>query len=126
MKERREKMKFKTTKKEIMCHYGFVCSVAYCQLQYLLQYENPVAYISNTSGWRADIYEVNRCAAIVTGYGPFGDYAPSYELCQKYEKQAKSIIFDYNNLTFKEKRKKLKQLINSFIKESLNELNEVK
>ena len=115
-------MKFKTTKKEIMGNYAFVCSVSYCSLQNLLRYENPIAYTSNVYGWRADVYEVDRCTAIVTGYGPFGDYSPSYELCQKYEKQAKSIICDYNNLTFEEKRKKLKQLINSFIKESLGEI----
>ena len=115
-------MKFKTTKKEIMDNYAFVCSVSYCELQYLLQYENPVAYISNTSGWRADIYEVDRCTAIVTGYAPFGDYAPSHELCQKYEKQAKSIIYDCK-FTFEEQRKQFKQLINSFIKETLNEFS---
>lgn len=116
-------MKFKTTKKETMSNYAFVCSIADCQLQNLLRLENPIAYTSNVYGWRADVYEVDRFTAIVTGYDPFGDYSPSYELCQKYEKQAESIIYDYKNLTFEEQRKKLKQLINSFIKESLNEFS---
>lgn len=115
-------MKFKTTKKEIMNNYAFVCSVPYCELQKLLRFETPIGYTSNTSGWCADVYEVDRCTAIVTGYSPFGDYAPSYELCQKYEKQAESIIYDCN-FTFEEQRKQLKQLINSFIKETLNEFS---
>ena len=109
-----------------MNNYAFVCSVSYCELQTLLKYENPIAYTSDNCGWRADIYEVDRCVAIVTGYAPFGDYAPSYELCQKYEKQAESIICDYNNLTFEEQRKQRKQLINSFIKETLNEFSKKK
>lgn len=65
-------MKHKTTEKAIEQNYYKIIKVGYCNLQYLLQYEEPVAYTSGVYGWNADVYDFGNIA-IVTGYRPFGN-----------------------------------------------------
>ena len=79
--------KFRTSKKFIMESFDPVICVGYCALQHLLGYKTPIAYTSNKYGWRADVYEFGN-AAIVTGYGPFGNKKPDYETVRKYDKAA--------------------------------------
>lgn len=81
-------MKFKTTKKEITSTFATVICVPYCGLQNLLNYESPIAYTSRREGWAADIYNMGGGVAIVTGYAPFGNVRPAYELRERYETQA--------------------------------------
>lgn len=80
-------MKFKTTKKAVMNGYYKVIKVGYCSLQSLLKYENEIAYTTRAEGWGADIYQFGS-VAISTGYAPFGNVTPSYEINQKYENMA--------------------------------------
>ena len=101
-------MKFRTTKKEINNGYTNRICVGYCALQTLLSFENPVAYTTRTEGWGADIYLFGT-TAIITGYAPFGNIRPDYELCKKYERFAEG----------KSKEEKRK-LIDEFIKEVCN------
>lgn len=108
-------MKFKTTKKAVMNNYGAVISIGYCQLQALLNYEKPIAYTANKYGWRADIYDIDG-TAIVTGYAPFGNIEASYELCEKYEKEARKIIYGHNyGHNYSRPDTELKKLIKIFI-----------
>ena len=87
-------MKFKTTQKAIRANYNEIICVPYCGLQNLLNYENPVAYTARCEGWAADIYDMGGGVAIVTGYAPFGNIRPPYELRERYETDAeKSAIF---------------------------------
>lgn len=81
-------MKFKTTQKAIKANYNTIICVPYCGLQNLLNYESPVAYTERREGWAADIYDMGGGVAIVTGYAPFGNVRPSYELRERYETQA--------------------------------------
>ena len=81
-------MKFKTTQKAIREGYNTIICVGYCNLQTVLAYENPIAYTSRREGWAADIYDMGGNVAIVTGYAPFGNVRPGYDICRKYEKQA--------------------------------------
>lgn len=59
-------MKLKTTDKELS-KQKFVFISGYCELQYLLKYESPIAYASGTNGWRYDVYKVDN-VYITTGY----------------------------------------------------------
>lgn len=108
-------MKFKTTQKAIKQGHSNVICVSYCALQKLLSCEREIAYTTRAEGWGADIYGFGN-TAIVTGYAPFGNIRPGYELCQKYEKAAEKFRYDYE-LTYPERKEQLKELIKQFIKE---------
>lgn len=108
-------MKFKTTQKEIRANYDKIICVPYCGLQNLLNYETPVAYTVRREGWAADIYDMGGGVAIVTGYAPFGNIRPSYELRERYETQAEKIRYDYS-LSYEQQRESLKNLARDFIK----------
>lgn len=111
-------MKYRTTQKAIKEGYINKICVGYCNLQYLLGYENPVAYTARREGWAADIYDFGN-TAIITGYAPFGNIRPGYDICKKYENKAEKVRYDYS-LSWEEQKEKLHQLINEFIKEVAN------
>lgn len=108
-------MKFQTTRKRIMENTPTVISVGYCDLQELLSYEEPVAYTAGRDGWNADVYNFGY-AAIVTGYRPFGNVKPDYELMQRYERAANDIT--YTNMRDTKKKELLHEMITAFIKEA--------
>ena len=114
-------MKFKTTQKAIKANYNTIICVPYCGLQNLLNYESPVAYTERREGWAADIYDMGGGVAIVTGYAPFGNVRPSYELRARYEKAAEQIRNKYWTVEMCEKwedeQNEMKQLARAFIKE---------
>ena len=110
-------MKFRVTQKEIKANFDKIISVPYCSLQNLLCWESPVAYTTRREGWAAYIYDMGGGVAIVTGYAPFGNIRPAYELRERYEKQAVAIRYNYR-LSWVEQREQIKQLANEFIKEA--------
>ena len=67
-------------------------------------------------GWAADIYDMSGGVAIVTGYAPFGNIRPSYELRERYETQAEKIRYNYS-LAWEEQRDALRELQRAFIEE---------
>lgn len=105
-------MKFKTTKKEVFASYKKVVKLGYCDLQYLLSYESPVAYTSGSYGWNADIYDF-RNVAICTGYNPFGNICPDCEVVEKYEQEAQKIMYSNSD----DKQTQLDDLLEKFIDE---------
>lgn len=107
-------MKFKTTKKAIMANFNKVIAVPYCGLQYLLNYDTPVAYTASREGWASDVYDIGEGVAIVTGYAPFGNVRPSREVREIYEKQAMQIL---NNSNWEKTQYLLKELQKAFIEE---------
>ena len=109
-------MKFKTTQKEIRANFNKIICVPYCGLQTLLNYESPIAYTSRQEGWAADIYDMGGGVAIVTGYAPFGNVRPGYDICLKYEKQAEKIRYNYT-LSYDRQWDMLKSLVKKFVKE---------
>ena len=110
-------MKFRVTQKEIKANFSKIISVPYCSLQNLLCWESPIAYTARREGWAADIYDMGDGVAIVTGYAPFGNARPSYELRVHYETQAAAIRYNYR-LSWAEQREKLRQLAKEFIEEA--------
>ena len=112
-------MKFRVTQKEIKANFSKIICVPYCRLKNLLYCESPIAYTARREGWAADIYDMGGGVAIVTGYAPFGNIRPAYELLEQYEKQAESIRYNYP-LSWTEQREKLRQLAGEFIREATN------
>lgn len=107
-------MKFKTTKKAVNAGYNNIICVGYADLHYLLNQLEPTAYTAGVYGWNADIYNING-VVIVTGYRPFGNIKPDYDIVQKYNMKARDII--HNAIDYVEIKEKLNNLINEFIEE---------
>ena len=108
-------MKFKTTKKTIMNGYDNIISIGYCNLQNLLNNENPIAYTARAEGWGSDIYVFDN-TAIVTGYAPFGNIKVSYDIQRKYNQAAEIVVHDYT-IPWADKKPILREMINMFINE---------
>jgi len=111
-------MKFKVTKELMREYYNNIISIDYRKAEYLLWYEIPVAYSVETYGWACDYYDVNS-VIISTGCSTIGE-SLGYEIINKYNNKAKKIIFN-NNLSYGEKKKKVNDLLNKFLKEVKNE-----
>lgn len=109
-------MKFKTTQKAIKANYNTIIYIPYCGLQNLLNYESPVAYTVRREGWAADIYDMGGGVAIVTGYAPFGNVRPSYELRERYERTAEKIRLNYS-VSLEEQKNDMHNLQRAFIEE---------
>ena len=107
-------MKFKTTKKDIMNGYEKIISVGYCNLQSLLRCERETAYTVRREGWAADIYDFGN-TAIVTGYAPFGNIRPGYEVNQRYEERATKATEGVYK--WEEKKAILQEFIKEYIQE---------
>ena len=105
-------MKEKTTRKNVMQSHSFVIRVGYCDLHFLLKHENEQFYTTRVEGWGADIYSFGSIA-IVTGYAPFGNVSPSWDIIDSYEKRA--IAIDSSNLSYENKKIETKQLLNEFL-----------
>jgi hypothetical protein len=103
-------MKFEVTKKEMRREE--VYSVGYCALQYLLRYENPIAYSHGVYGWACDYYKVEG-AYICTGYNPIGKVA-DYKMIKKYEAKAEKII---TKIAYEKQKTLLSHLLKNLIKE---------
>lgn len=108
-------MKYRTTKKAVMNGYQFVIKAGNCNLQHLLCREDAIAYTTRREGWAADIYEFAN-VAIVTGYAPFGNVRPSYDVQKKYDNAAEKIRDD-RALDFLTQKNALRKLIAEFIEE---------
>ena len=108
-------MKYRTTKREVNNGYTYKICIGYCNLQYLLTYESPVAYTARREGWGADIYEINENTAIITGYAPFGNIRPKYDIQKEYD-TAEKILHDYS-LTYEEKKIRITELLYIFVEE---------
>lgn len=108
-------MKYRTTQKAVRAGYDKVIQLPYGTLQDALAYENAVAYTARAEGWGADIYDIDG-VALVTGYAPFGKIKPNYDTCRKYDEKARKIRMDYN-LPYDKQKKKLRKLLEKFIKE---------
>jgi hypothetical protein len=82
-------MKFKTTAKAIKEGYHKIIRAGYCDLQYLLSNQNPVAYCSGYYGWNFDVYDING-VAIATGYRgmPEKNSNATYALIREYDAKA--------------------------------------
>lgn len=110
-------MRFRVTNKELVSMYGYrILSVGYCNAQYLLGYEQPVAYKCGRDGWHYDVYDVNGYA-ICTGYGGYPKCTKcQYDIVRAYEKKACKVTCS-NEIDFREKPKLVKKILFDFVNE---------
>ena len=112
-------MKEKTTRKKVMESHNVIIRVGYCNLQFLLKHENEQFYTTRAEGWGADIYSFG-AVAIVTGYAPFGNVSPSWDVTNSYEKRA--IAIASSNLSYENKKIETKKLLNEFLADMQKEV----
>ena len=105
-------MKLEVTKKEMRREE--VYSVGYCKLQYLLRYEEPIAYSHGVYGWACDYYKFGNIY-ISTGYSPIGKQV-DYKIIQKHEAKAEKIISIYRG-DYKKEKAMLTRLLKKFVAE---------
>ncbi len=108
-------MKYKVTMKSVKDRFAYVISVQYCALQTMLELCSPQEYTCGNDGWHADIYHFGN-TAIVTGYQPFGNCKPQYEVVHKYEEEAERIRRK-NGYDYIRNKNDLDDLIHRFISE---------
>lgn len=111
--------KIKVSKKQMKDATNKLIAVGYCDMQYLLYYENAFAYSAGTNGWCCDYYNINDII-ISTGYAPIGNVRIDHETTQKYENIARNIVNDYN-LTYDHKKNQVKSLLCELIKSTIKE-----
>ena len=107
-------MKKRTTKKAINNNYKNVICVGYCNLQTLLSGHDAKFYTVRAEGWAADVYEISANTAIVTGYAPFGNIKPEYDLQREYEVAAEAACADVS-ISYEMRREKIEKLLSDFI-----------
>ena len=110
-------MKTKITKKAVREKYPKIISVGYAVLQHLLTFEKPKFYTCGYEGWYADVYEMENFpgVAIVTGYQPFGNFKPSYNLLYEYDQKAVEVLTSTTN--YDKQKKAIDTLITCFVME---------
>lgn len=106
-------------KKNVIENNANIIRVGYCELYYLLKGIERIGYTSGAYGWNADVYEANN-VVIVTGYRPFGNIRPSYELTSEYNEKAKKLCKEPCRDT-DALNTKINKLLNDFIKKALEE-----
>lgn len=110
-----------TTIKHIKNVWGNVYRCGYCDLQYIMKYEEPQYYNSGVYGWNCDVYcDFKRNIAITTGYRNMtGRLIPS-ELIKKYSDIAKGICENTWSKPYNEIKAELDQNRENFFDELAN------
>lgn len=111
--------KFKTTKKEMKNRYDQILSIGYCDAQYLLKYESPIAYSTRSEGWACDYYDIDG-VLISTGYAPLDsrNMNHDYNLIREYDQKAREIACNYDK-GWEEQKEEITELLHEFINESI-------
>lgn len=106
--------KLKASKKDMRDHY-YILGVGYCSLQYLLKYEDPLAYSVGVYGWACDYYDIEG-VIISTGYQPLSskNTVKDYNLIKEYDDKARELVNDctYNYNT---RKRLVTELLSEFI-----------
>ena len=90
-------MKTHATMKYVKDVWNNVYQCGYCDLQYIMKYEEPMYYNAGVYGWNCDIYcDYKRDIAISTGYRNMRGKMIPNELIEKYSKIAKEICKDWS------------------------------
>ena len=118
-------MKYKTTFKAVKNGYRKVIVIPYCGAQYLLYFQNPVAYNAGVYGWNADIYNPAPGVAIVTGYRPCSGIDPDYETLRDYERRASAIV-NSRSIPWENRAERVNALLAEFIATVLSDITFLK
>ena len=108
-------MKVKITNK--MLREEQAITVPYCDMNWLLTYEEPIYYTSGVYGWNSDVYNIDGII-ISTGYRPAGTRRIAYDTIRAYEKMAQDIVTD-NSLSYYHKRCRVRVLLNEVLSKAV-------
>ena len=103
-------VKAKTTRKWVNENY-YCVSFGYCELQYLLTFQEPRFYTCGVYGWNFDVYVFTCDYAITTGYRGMIENVYSrkgfvnHEYIHNLESKAEKIVHDIT-LTYEQQKKK--------------------
>lgn len=108
-------MKIKVTRKEMKNQFNKIIGIGYCDLQFLLKYEDPFAYSTRSEGWACDYYNINGIL-ISTGYAYLDskNTKRDYKIIREYDYKAREIVCNYD-LPYEEKKEQVTKLLNNFI-----------
>lgn len=114
-------MKTHTTIKSIRQNWNNVYRCGYCDLQYIMRYEEPSYYNSGVYGWNCDIYcDFKRDVAITTGYRNMAGRVIPNELIERYSNIAKEICKNTWSKSYDEIKAELDQNRENFFDELVN------
>lgn len=107
--------KIRLTKKSLNTDYWNILGTGYCNLQFLLKFQEPFAYSTRAEGWACDYYNVDG-VLISTGYSPMKSkrVRSCYELEHEYDDIARGILED-SEISWEEKEEKVNRLLRQFI-----------
>lgn len=112
--------KTKTTMKAIKNNWRNIYSCGYCDLRYIMKYNEPAFYTSGVYGWNCDIYvDYVRDIAITTGYRGMTGRTIDNAIIEKYSNIAKKITENTFNRPYEDIKKALDENVEAFY----NELN---
>lgn len=117
-------MKIQTTMKDIVNRFNKVYRCGYCDLEKIMQYNEPQYYNCGVYGWNCDIYvDYKNDIAISTGYRNMRGESIPKELIEKYSVIAESIYKDWKSweVPFEELKAKLDKNVENFF----DELNKI-
>lgn len=113
--------KIKTTMKYIQNVWGNVYRCGYCDLQYIMRYEDPIYYNCGVYGWNCDIYcDFKTNTAITTGYRNMRGRVIPHEIIERYSNIAKAIMENGRGKSYDEIKEELDQNRRKFFDELVN------
>ena len=113
--------KIHTTMKYVKAVWRNVYRCGYCDLQYIMKYEDPIYYNSGVYGWNCDVYcDFKRNIAITTGYRNMAGNRIPDELIEKYTEIAKEILKNGHGKSYSEIKEELDQNRENFFEELSN------
>lgn len=107
--------KYRATKKEMNEGYTHIIGTGYCNLQFLLRFEEPFAYSARAEGWACDYYDIDD-VLICTGYAPMRSKRTksNYQIEHEYNEKAREIYNNYD-LLYEERKKQIEELLHEYI-----------
>lgn len=110
--------KIKTSMKYIQKYWGNVYRCGYCDLQYIMKYEDPIYYNCGVYGWNCDIYcDSKTDTAITTGYRNMRGRVIPHDLIKRYSDIAKAIMENEGRKPYNEVKEELDQNRRNFFDE---------
>ena len=110
-----------TSIKNIRNNWNKVFRAGYCDLQYIMKYNEPQYYNSGVYGWNCDIYcDFSRDIAITTGYRNMAGKRIPDEILNKYTEIAKEILENTFSIPYTELKVKLDENVENFYNELYN------
>lgn len=96
-------------------------SVGYCDMQFLLRYENALYYICGSLGWNSDNYYFPEFDLLIsTGYRPvMGTIKTDYNIVRNYNDMAMKIIDDNSPdiISYEQKEIEIEKILHEFLQE---------